>query len=78
MGSEGRRDELTASEVARQANAHIHEMAASLDSFVRDVRPLGFFCECGCMGIVAAAPTEVEAGGAWLDGHEPHSVTDAA
>jgi hypothetical protein len=39
-------------DIARQVNAHILEMAEGLDSILRDERPIGFFCECGCLGFV--------------------------
>ena len=61
-----------AAEIARQANAHIHEMAEALDSIVRDERPIGFFCECGCLGVAEATLAEYEEqGGAWIEGHRP-------
>jgi hypothetical protein len=54
--------------VARETNAHIRQLAKAL----RDERPVGFFCECGCMEITLATIAEYEAaGGAWLEGHRP-------
>ena len=54
--------------VAREANANIRQLAKSL----RDERPVGFFCECGCMEIVMVTIAEYDArGGAWLEGHKP-------
>jgi hypothetical protein len=53
--------------VARETNANIRQLAKSL----RDERPIGFFCECGCMAITMATIAEYDAtGGAWLEGHE--------
>jgi hypothetical protein len=61
-----------AADIARQANAHIREMALELDALVPDERPFGFFCECGCMGTAAVTLTDYDAqGGAWIEGHEP-------
>jgi hypothetical protein len=54
--------------VARETNAYIRQLANAL----RDERPVGFFCECGCMEIVMATTAEYnEASGAWLEGHRP-------
>jgi hypothetical protein len=54
--------------LARETNANIRQLAESL----RDERPIGFFCECGCMGIVLVTLAEYDlAGGVWLDGHRP-------
>ncbi|HEY4347457.1 MAG TPA: hypothetical protein VGM80_07695 [Gaiellaceae bacterium] len=54
--------------VARETNANIRQLAKSL----RDERPVGFFCECGCMEIIMATIAEYDvAGGAWLEGHQP-------
>jgi hypothetical protein len=53
--------------VARETNSHIRRLAKSL----RDERPVGFFCECGCMEIVLVTIVDYdEHGGAWLDGHK--------
>jgi hypothetical protein len=55
--------------LARETNAHIRQLAKAL----RDERPIGFFCECGCMAIVLATLLEYDShGGAWLEGHKPH------
>lgn len=57
-------------DVARRANAHIAEMAESLDSIVHDPHPIGFLCECGCLGITEATVADFRAaGGVWIDGH---------
>jgi hypothetical protein len=54
--------------VARETNANIRQLAKSL----RDERPIGFFCECGCMEIVMLTTAEYEQqGGAWLEEHKP-------
>ena len=59
-----------AADVATQVNTHIAEMAESLDSIVKDERPIGFFCECGCLGSVEVTVAEFRAaGGAWIEGH---------
>jgi hypothetical protein len=59
-----------AADVATQVNAHIAEMAESLDSIVKDERPIGFFCECGCLGSVEETVAGFRAaGGAWIEGH---------
>jgi len=61
-----------AADIAKEANAHIREMAMELDALVPDERPIGFFCECGCMALATATLTEYEAqGGAWIEGHRP-------
>ena len=63
-----------AADVANQANAHIAEMAEGLDSIVRSPRPIGFFCECGCLGSVEVTVAEFRAaGGAWIEGHRENS-----
>jgi hypothetical protein len=45
-------DQGAAAEIARQANEYIREMAEELDAVARNERPVGFVCECGCLGIV--------------------------
>ena len=61
---------LHAVDTARRANAHIAEMAESLDSIVRNPRPIRFLCECGCFGIVELTLTNYRAsGGARIEGH---------
>jgi hypothetical protein len=53
---------------AREANKNILELTERL----RDERPIGFFCECGCMGIAVRTPAEYrDQGGAWIEGHKP-------
>jgi hypothetical protein len=72
-------DKLNSSgaEFAREANAHILALDASLceisvHALGPDPGPIDFFCECGCMGRVALTCAEYERdGGAWLKGHEP-------
>ena len=45
-------------------------MAEQLDAVARGEQPVGFICECGCMGIVEATPTEyASADGALVEGH---------
>ena len=67
----------SAAEFAREANAHILALDASLyeisvHALGPDPEPIDFFCECGCMGRVASTCAEYERnGGAWLKGHEP-------
>jgi hypothetical protein len=47
------------------------DMAQNLDSIAPNERPIGFFCECGCMGFAEVTLDEFEAaGGAWLEGHK--------
>jgi hypothetical protein len=54
--------------IAREANKHILELSERL----RDQRPIGFFCECGCMGIALTTPARyVDARGVWIEGHKP-------
>ena len=61
-----------AAQIAREANAHIREMAEGLNALVPDGRPIGFFCECGCLEIATMTLADFEAaGGVWLDGHSP-------
>jgi len=61
--------------LAREVNAHILALEARLEDeafLARDPTRhlIGFFCECGCMTIVAATRAEYEKrGGAWLEGH---------
>ena len=67
-----RADRGAATEIAREANAYIREMAEELDAVARDERPVGFICECGCMCIAEATVAEyTSAGGAWIPGHRP-------
>lgn len=68
----------TAAEIAREANAHILAMDAHLHEMTAhalrgpDEEPIRLFCECGCMGKVAASRTDyTRNGGAWLEGHKP-------
>jgi hypothetical protein len=66
-----------AAEIAREANAYILALDASLYEMTvhalgPDPEPIDLFCECGCLGSVASTRTEYERnGGAWLEGHEP-------
>lgn len=54
--------------VAKQANGHIRALARAL----QDDRQIGFFCECGCMGLAFATIAEYDtAGGVWREGHKP-------
>jgi hypothetical protein len=54
--------------VAREVNKHILELSEKL----HDERPIGFFCECGCMGIAVTTPARyVSERGVWIKGHEP-------
>lgn len=65
-------DSPESSNIAKRANAHIAEMAESLDSIVQNPRPIGFLCECGCLGIAEVMLADFRAaGGAWIAGHEP-------
>lgn len=61
-----------AAEVAREVNVAISELEHRLDAFRTSAYPVGFFCECGCMGL---APTTMadfrKSGGAWIEGHDP-------
>jgi hypothetical protein len=59
-----------AAEVARGVNTAICELEDRLDLTAGE-HPVGFFCECGCLGTVPMTMTAYRvAGGAWLDGHE--------
>jgi hypothetical protein len=60
-----------AADVARQVNAHIAEMAEGLNSIVKDERPIGFYCECGCLESVEITVADFRATGAYRDGHKP-------
>lgn len=61
-------DEPNRASLARETNGHIRALALSF----RDEREVGFFCECGCMGIVLVTIAEYDAaGGAWLPAHKP-------
>jgi hypothetical protein len=54
--------------IAREVNKYIRELAERL----RDERPIGFFCECGCMGTALSTVLEYDAAsGAWIEGHKP-------
>ena len=60
-------------DLAREANAHIlaliHRVGAHV--WLDQDRQVGFFCECGCMGVAPTTLSEYEAnGGAWIEGHE--------
>jgi hypothetical protein len=57
---------------AREANAYILVLEERLVPRGREEHEIGFFCECGCLGVVTMTRAEYEAGGgAWLDGHGP-------
>jgi hypothetical protein len=57
-------------DTARRANAHIAKMAEQLDSIVENPRPVGFLCECGCLGDTELVLADFRAvGGAWIEGH---------
>ena len=52
--------------VARETNRHIRALASAL----RDERPIGFLCECGCLGIAFATLSEYERqSGVWAYNH---------
>jgi hypothetical protein len=54
--------------VAREANAVVRRLA----EMFHDARAIGFFCECGCMGLaVMTAAQYDEQGGAWCENHKP-------
>lgn len=56
------------SSIARETNGHIRALARRF----HDEREVGFFCECGCMGLAFAILAEYDiAGGAWRMGHKP-------
>jgi hypothetical protein len=60
-------------ELAREVNAHIltliHRIGAHV--WLDQKRQVGFFCECGCMGVAPTTLVQYEDdGGAWLDGHK--------
>jgi hypothetical protein len=58
--------------IAREANAHIREMASALDALVASDREIGFFCECGCLETAATTLAKYNSeGGAWIEGHAP-------
>lgn len=60
-----------AAEAARAANSHILALEEQLVPRRRDEREIGFFCECGCLGVVKMTRAQYEAaGGAWLNGHK--------
>jgi hypothetical protein len=68
--SEPSRSSDDRADIAKQVNAHILEMAEGLDSILKDERPIGFFCECGCLGFVESTPADFRAReGAWIEGH---------
>jgi hypothetical protein len=53
--------------IARETNGHIRVLARTF----HDTREVGFFCECGCMGLTFATITEYDAqAGAWKEGHK--------
>jgi hypothetical protein len=61
-----------AAQAARAANSHILALEDLLAPRGGDEQEIGFFCECGCLGVVAMTRAEYEAaGGAWLAGHKP-------
>lgn len=60
----------TSTDIARRANAHIAEMAESLDSIVKNPRPIGFLCECGCLETAELTLADFRvSSGAWIEGH---------
>ena len=59
-----------AAELAREVNAAICELEDRL--LATDDHPVGFLCECGCLGIAPISFADYgRATAAWLDGHEP-------
>jgi hypothetical protein len=59
-------------DLAREVNGHIlalvHRVGAHV--WLDQDRQVGFFCECGCMGVASTTLAEYEAGGgAWIEGH---------
>lgn len=59
--------------VAREVNAHILRLIRRIGAHVwlDQDRQVGFFCECGCMGVAPTTLAEYEArDGAWIEGHE--------
>jgi hypothetical protein len=59
-----------AAQVAREVNTAICELEDRLTA--ADAHRVGFFCECGCMGIVPMPMADYrQRGGAWIEGHEP-------
>jgi hypothetical protein len=69
----------TASEIAREVNAHILAFDAHLNDVTAhtleaDAEVIDFFCECGCMATVVLTRREyADNGGAWVEGHRPQS-----
>jgi hypothetical protein len=60
----------SSTDIARRANVHIAEMAEQLDSIVKNPRPIGFLCECGCLGTAELTLADYgTAGGAWIAEH---------
>jgi hypothetical protein len=58
--------------IAGETNGHIRALARSF----HDEREVGFFCECGCMGLVFATIAEYdEQGGVFIEGHETRLET---
>ena len=70
MDDEGEAGRLSvAAELAREVNAAICELEDRL--LATDDHPVGFLCECGCLGIAPMSFADYRrATGAWLDGHQ--------
>lgn len=59
-------------DLAGEVNLQIREIGCSLGVTADSMEVLNFFCECGCLGVVALTPGAFDAaGGAWLDSHRP-------
>lgn len=66
----GRRRE--AAEVAREVNVAICDLEGRLDALLTSAHLVGFFCECGCMGIAPMTMADYcKGGGVWIEGHDP-------
>jgi hypothetical protein len=76
----GGRPDPDAPAIAREVNRHILALEARLTDerfLARDPRKhlIGFFCECGCLGIVAVTRDAYETNrGAWLEGHRSQAA----
>jgi hypothetical protein len=69
-----------AAEIAREVNIAISELETRLDALLTSEHRVGFFCECGCMGIARVTMADYRrGGGAWIEGHDPRqSEVEAA
>jgi hypothetical protein len=62
-----------AAEMAQEVNVAISDLEARLDALLTGKHRVGFFCECGRVGIARVTLADYRrSSGAWIAGHEPN------